>query len=181
MSKTIFLSNARGDDEPFIARLHGDLTALSFGSPQPSTSQRIENPPAATRVSRLFWIMGTPGVGKGAFAAKLTRTRGDTVNAAQFCEWDEPVCRNSPRVGRSLAFQLATRLPDYREPPLTLPKIAELERQDAAELFDYLLATPLRSVINGDGEQYLIVIDPLDDVWERPVAEALNVVGSRCL
>ena len=35
---------------------------------------------------RLFWIMGAPGVGKSAFAAQLTHTRGDTVIAAQFCE-----------------------------------------------------------------------------------------------
>src|ERR1039458_8968855 len=40
--------------------------------------------------SRLFWIMGDPGVGKSAFAAQLTHTRGDTVIAAQFCEWDKP-------------------------------------------------------------------------------------------
>jgi hypothetical protein len=39
-----------------------------------------------TRPSRLFWIMGAPGVGKSAFAAQLTHTRGDTVIAAQFCE-----------------------------------------------------------------------------------------------
>jgi hypothetical protein len=30
MSKSIFLSYARGDDEPFVARLHRDLTAREF-------------------------------------------------------------------------------------------------------------------------------------------------------
>jgi len=30
MSKSIFLSYARGDDEPFVARLHADLTARGF-------------------------------------------------------------------------------------------------------------------------------------------------------
>jgi len=74
--------------------------------------------------SRLFWIKGAPGVGKSAFAAQLTHTRGDTVIAAQFCEWDKPDHRNAPRVVRSLAFQLATRLPDYRKLLLTLPEIA---------------------------------------------------------
>ena len=78
-------------------------------------------------------------------------TRGDTVIAAQFCEWDKPDHRNAPRVVRSLAFQLATRLPDYRKLLLTLPEIAELDRkQTAAELFDYLLANPLRSVKGWD-------------------------------
>ena len=113
--------------------------------------------------SRLFWIMGAPGVGKSAFAAQLTHTRGDTVIAAQFCEWDKADHRDARRVVRSLAFQLATRLPDYRKLLLTLPEIAELDRKDAAELFDYLLANPLRSVINGGRQRYLIVIDALDE------------------
>jgi hypothetical protein len=126
--------------------------------------------------SRLFWIMGAPGVGKSAFAAQLTHTRGDTVIAAQFCEWDKPDHRNAPQVVRSLAFQLATRLPDYRKLLLTLPEIAELDRKDAAELFDYLLANPLRSVINGGRERYLIVIDALDEAGEagrNPLVEML--------
>ena len=131
---------------------------------------------APSAPSRLFWIMGVPGVGKSAFAAQLTHTRGDTVIAAQFCEWDKPDHRNAPRVVRSLAFQLATRLPDYRKLLLTLPEIAELDRKDAAELFDYLLANPLRSVIHGGRERYLIVIDALDEAGEagrNPLVEML--------
>ncbi len=126
--------------------------------------------------SRLFWIMGAPGVGKSAFAAQLTHTRSDTVIAAQFVEWDKPDHRNAPRVVRSLAFQLATRLPDYRKLLLTLPEIAELDRKDATELFDYLLVNPLRSVIHGGRERYLIVIDALDeagDAGRNPLVEML--------
>ncbi|MCX6901212.1 MAG: TIR domain-containing protein [Verrucomicrobia bacterium] len=128
------------------------------------------------RDSRLFWILGAPGVGKSAFAAQLTHTRGDTVIAAQFCEWDKPDHRNAARVVRSLAFQLATRLPDYRKLLLTLPEIAELDRKDAAELADYLLANPLRSVIRGGRERYLIVIDALDEAsraGRNPLVEML--------
>lgn len=126
--------------------------------------------------SRMFWMMGVPGVGKSAFAAQLTHLRGDVVIAAQFCEWDKPDHRNAPRVVRSLAFQLAARLPDYRKILLTLPEIADLDGKDAAELFDYLLANPLRSVINGGRERYLIVIDALDEAGEagrNPLVEML--------
>ncbi|HRI16693.1 MAG TPA: hypothetical protein PLX89_27180, partial [Verrucomicrobiota bacterium] len=87
----------------------------------------------------------------------------DAVIAAQFVEWDKPDHRDARRVVRSLAFQLATRLPDYRKLLLTLPEIAELDRKDPAELFDYLLANPLRSVIGGGRERQLIVIDALDE------------------
>jgi len=126
--------------------------------------------------SRLFWITGDPGVGKSAFAAQLTHTRPDAVIAAQFVEWDKPDHRDARRVVRSLAFQLATRLPDYRKLLLTLPEIAELDRKDPAELFDYLLANPLRSVIGGGRERQLIVIDALDEAGEagrNPLVEML--------
>ena len=118
------------------------------------------------RSSRLFWITGDPGVGKSAFAANLTHFGRDKVLAAQFVEWDKPDHRNAQRVVRSLAFQLATRLPDYRKLLLTLPEIAELDRKDPAELFDYLLANPLCSVIHGGRERHLIIIDALDEAGE---------------
>ncbi len=126
--------------------------------------------------SRLFWIQGAPGVGKSAFAAQLTHTRGDTVLAAQFCEWDKPDHRSAQRVVRSIAFQLATRLPDYRKLLLTLPELDLLDRKDAAELFDYLLANPLRSAIDGGRDRQLIVIDALDEACEggrNPLVEML--------
>ncbi len=128
------------------------------------------------RDSRLFWITGDPGVGKSAFAAQLAHTRADAVIAAQFVEWDKPDHRDARRVVRSLAFQLATRLPDYRKLVLALPEIAELDRKDPAELFDYLLANPLRSVIGGGRERQLIVIDALDEAGEaghNPLVEML--------
>jgi len=66
-------------------------------------------------------------------------------------QWQTPQYNRRPRkapwVVRSLAFQLATRLPDYRKLLLTLPEIAELDRKDAVELFNPL-ANPLRDVIS---------------------------------
>lgn len=126
--------------------------------------------------SRLFWILGSPGVGKSAFAAQLTFTRSDTVVAAQFCQWDKTDHRNARRVVRSLAFQLATRFPDYRKLLLSLPEISELDDKNADDLFDYLLANPLRSVIHGGRDRYLIVIDALDEAGDstsNPLVEML--------
>jgi len=127
-------------------------------------------------LSRLFWIMGDPGVGKSAFAAQLTHKHGDSVIAAQFCEWDKPDHRDARRVVCSIAFQLATRLPDYRKLLLTLPEIKELDRKDASELFEYLLSNPLKSVINGGREKLLIVVDALDEAGEsgrNPLVDTL--------
>ncbi|MCX6875105.1 MAG: TIR domain-containing protein [Verrucomicrobia bacterium] len=120
---------------------------------------------AADRSSRIFWMMGVPGFGKSFFAAHLAHFYGrGTVIGVHFCAYDKPDHRSAPRIIRTLAFQLATRLPDYRKLLLTLPEIAELDRkQTAAELFDYLLANPLKLSITGGRERLLIVIDALDE------------------
>jgi hypothetical protein len=131
---------------------------------------------ADDRTSRLFWIVGDPGVGKSAFAAHLTHFGRDKVVAAQFVEWDKLDHRNAHHVVRSLAFQLATRLPDYRRLLLTLPEIADLDGKKPNELFDYLLANPLRSVIGGGRERYLLLVDALDEAGEgerNPLVEML--------
>ncbi|MGA2988153.1 MAG: TIR domain-containing protein, partial [Terriglobia bacterium] len=56
------------------------------------------------RTSRLFWIMGAPGVGKSAFAAHFAHYGRDKVIAVQFIEYDKPDHRNPQRVVRTLAF-----------------------------------------------------------------------------
>jgi hypothetical protein len=125
--------------------------------------EAIEQWRNADRASRLFWIMGAPGVGKSAFAAHLAHYGRDKVIAVQFCEYDKPDHRSAHRIVRTLAFQIATRLPDYRKLLLTLPEITKLNRKNPADLFDYLLADPLRHAIDGGRERYLIVIDALDE------------------
>jgi hypothetical protein len=115
------------------------------------------------RSSRLFCILGAPGVGKSAFAAHLAHYGRDKVVAVQFCEYEKPDHRDPGRIVKTLAFQLATRLPDYRKLLLALPEIKRLEGKSAPELFDYLLTEPLHHVIEGGRERYLIVIDALDE------------------
>ena len=118
------------------------------------------------RTSRLLCILGAPGVGKSAFAAHLAHFGRDKVIAVQFCEYDKPDHRDPARIVKTLAFHLAARLPDYRKLLLTLPEIGQLDRKTAPELFEYLLAEPLRHVIDGGRERYIIVIDALDEASE---------------
>lgn len=129
------------------------------------------------RTSRLFWIMGAPGTGKSAFAAHLAHYGRDKVIAAQFCEYDKPDHRNAIRIVRTLAFQIATRLPDYRKILLTLPEINELDKKNPSELFDYLLATPMRHIIDGGRMRYLIVIDALDEASDSGRNELVEMLA----
>jgi WD40 repeat protein len=134
------------------------------------------------RSSRLFWIMGNPGVGKSAFSAHLSHFGKDKIIAAHFCEYDKADHRDAKRVICSLAFQLATRLPDYRKILLTLPEINTLESKGAFELFEYLFANPLKLVIEGGRERYLVLIDALDEAKEgdrNPLVELLALNAAR--
>ncbi|MFA4876448.1 MAG: TIR domain-containing protein [Methanoregula sp.] len=127
--------------------------------------------------SRIFWIMGLPGTGKSAIVAHLAHYGKDKVIAAQFCEYNKPAYRDPARIVRTLAFQIATRLPDYRKLLLIQPEIADLDKKNASELFDYLLASPLRLVINGDRQRYLIAIDALDEAGDSGRNELVEMLA----
>jgi hypothetical protein len=120
--------------------------------------------------SRLFWIAGAPGTGKSAFSAWLAHQGRVNVIALNLCRYNIDERRDPARVFRTVAFQIASRLPDYRR--LLLDRLlthdakgTELERQSAAALFDFLLAEPLRFGVDGGRrhERYLVVIDALDE------------------
>lgn len=134
----------------------------------------LDNP---DRQSRLYWITGEPGAGKSAFAAHLSHYGRGKVAASQFIQWDKPDHRDPGRVVRSIAFQLAARLPDYRKLLLTLPEIKKLDGKNASELFDYLLATPLNQTIGGGRENYLVVLDALDEAGEGRVNKLAEMLA----
>lgn len=130
-----------------------------------------------TDKSRLLWITGKPGFGKSAFAAHLVHNQASVVIAAHFVEWNKRDHRDARNVIRSLAFQLATRLPDYRTLLLDLPEIAALDAKDPDELFDYLIANNLRHAIKGGRARYLVVIDGLDEAGISGRNELVNVLA----
>ena len=130
------------------------------------------------RQSRVFWLSGGPGVGKSAVAAWLAHSNRAQVIAAQFCRYNSPEQREPTRVIRSIAFQLATRLPDYRRHLMYQPEIADLDRKNPAELFDYLLANPLRYAINGNRSRHLIVLDALDESLKECKSELTELIAA---
>jgi len=113
--------------------------------------------------SRVFVLLAEAGVGKSAFAAYLTHNRGDVVVASHFCRWNMPLHSSADIAVKSIAFQMATKLPDYRKFLLKLPEIKNLGERNPAELFDYLIASPLSITIHGGRERYVIMIDAVDE------------------
>lgn len=119
---------------------------------------------------RLFWISGVPGTGKSAFAAWLAHFGKANVIGINLCRFNIDERRDPQRIISTLAFQIATRLPDYRR--LLLNVLArpdfmpvEMAAKSTPALFNALLVEPLRSGIDGgrQRDRYLVVIDALDE------------------
>lgn len=127
--------------------------------------------------SQVFWITGSPGVGKSAIAAHLAHYGRDKVIAVQFCEWDKPEFANAGKVIKSLSFQIAARLPDYRRFLLSLPEIADVDSLNSSELFEYLLVNPLNLLIDGGRDRYIVVIDGIDEASKNGRNELAEILA----
>ena len=105
--------------------------------------------------SRMFWLLGGPGVGKSAFIARLAHYFSCTA-AMQFCEWDKKDSSNPKQIIKTIAFQLATKLTDYRKVLISLLNKEDFDSMSPDRLFDYLLIEPLNSLIDGGRERQII-------------------------
>lgn len=159
------------------ARIGGLLKQGFFG--RAWLVQEIEAWRTGNRDSRVFWITGEPGIGKSALSAWLAHHGKASLIAAQFVEYNQPDKKDPRRVIRSIAFQIATRLPDYRKFLLGLPELDELDRKNATELFDYLLANPLRYGIKGGRDRYLVLLDALDEAAEGNDNELVTLLAEQ--
>ena len=139
------------------------------------------------RNSRLFWISGAPGTGKSAFAAWLAHFGRINVIALNLCRYNIDERRDPAQVLRTVAFQIATRLPDYRRLLLDRLKNQDLDAEkldgkSAAALFDLLLAEPLRFSIEGGRrkERCLVIIDALDETIRDGRSTLAEVLAESC-
>jgi tetratricopeptide (TPR) repeat protein len=114
--------------------------------------------------SKVLRIEGGPGMGKSAIAARLAHSSKNTVIAMHLCRHNQGETRDPRRMVLSLAYQLATRLPDYRARLLRSPILDEVEKHDAPSLWSELIAEPLHGQI--ERQRLAIVIDGLDEATE---------------
>ncbi len=117
---------------------------------------------------RVLFVTAPPGAGKSAFAAQLAHRRADVVAAIHFCRWNVEERCDAGHVLQTLAFQLASRLPDYRRLLSDRLACAEpdiLAKKGPAALFDWLIVEPLRFAIDGGrrADRLLAIIDGLDE------------------
>ncbi len=128
--------------------------------------------------SRAFVVFGGPGVGKSRFAVEQFHTN-PSVLCCLLCEWSGGESDAVQVLIRTLAFRLATRLPDYRRLLVTMlagDAPIELFRLNDDACFDALITYPMSQLIDGGRDPRLIIIDGIDELDQgsvNPLAELL--------
>lgn len=128
--------------------------------------------------SRMFWLKASPGVGKSAFAASLAHRASSAVVGFFMCDFQG---RKDPEESareaiRTLAFQMASRLPDYRVKLLHQQRVdtQKIESKTADELFEFLITEPLnRAGKIPESTRLCLVIDGLDEAGRNSGGNAL--------
>ena len=123
--------------------------------------------------SKVFRIEGGPGMGKTAVASFLAHATKSSVLGVHFCKSGSKATQDPARLVLSLAYQMATRLPDYRARLLRVPSIknpALMQGENAGSLWDLLISEPLWGAGKAgliDRQRLAIVIDGLDEATEN--------------
>lgn len=95
-----------------------------------------------------------------------------------FFEHGNSYFNSADAIVRELIFQLACRLPEYRSLLLyRLNSLSNAQSLNTQELFEQLLAYPLRSGVKGDYETLCIVIDGLDECDEESRQTAARLLS----
>jgi WD40 repeat protein len=119
---------------------------------------------------RVLWLCAPPGWGKSALTARLAHAGGARVLAVHFCRYNERLTRDAREVIRSMAYQMATQLSDYRNALLGLLKVRggqPLADYSISDLFHALIKEPVLGASLDGGRihegRLLIVMDALDE------------------
>jgi hypothetical protein len=172
-------------------QLRGGVDALDFwaivnekrGQYLPGTREcvfeavmRWRTDPEATK---LFWLVGRRRTGKTVAAAELLMRLLDKENAAawHFCKYTEPG-RSAPAVLlRSLAGMLCASVEGFED---ALKGSAGVETDKVDELFEALVAKPLRSVEapRGADDALILIIDALDELPRDALRPVLSLLAT---
>ena len=118
------------------------------------------------------------GTGKTVLTAELLHRDFDRAVAWHFCRHDNAEQSKPCALLRSLAAMLCTRLPGFEAALGDVPA-AMRESTDPKEVFDALLAAPLRELeAPADGKPRLIIIDALDEIPKADQPRLLNVIAN---
>jgi hypothetical protein len=125
----------------------------------------------------IFWLKGGVGTGKTTIALWLAASRAE-FGAWHFCKFGHVVKSDARRCVMSLAYQLSTQLPQYRD-RLDCLKIETIvgSAAGAGELFDQLVLQPTRAT-SDPGRTVVAVVDALDEATVDGRNELVDLISS---
>lgn len=130
-----------------------------------------------------FLLYGEPGCGKSSFMVNYHHFNHEAA-AIAFCDWKRKSRDRVSEIIRSIAAQLATKIPAYRSSLVwhLENRIGSIFQLDDASLFENLIVNPMYGLIHDPKEVYLILIDSINVLNENgsnPLAEILAEEGQR--
>ncbi|MBQ8884803.1 MAG: TIR domain-containing protein [Clostridia bacterium] len=108
-----------------------------------------------------FWVNAAPGSGKTAFSSMLLWRYPEYVAAAHFCKFNNSDRSNPKYIVTSIAYQLASALPDYKHKLAGLMGLESIFEKNATRIFEYLLIESTADI--RPSHPVVIVIDALDE------------------
>ena len=121
----------------------------------------------------ILWIHSRPGIGKTAFTSMLVWRYPEYVKAIHFCKFNNSDRVNPKSIISSIAYQLASSIPAYKEKLLNLIDLESIFEKSAARIFEYLLVDPMQDIQKR--EPVVILIDALDEASWRGDNELCKV------
>ena len=133
------------------------------------------------RKSRVFWLCARPGMGKSVAMAHLCKKFEENVAAMHFCQHDRKKTGLVKNILFSLAYQLAAKLPWYREQLENVVDYVKGENR-IDEIWSVLFADPLEASsekVQNKGKKFVLMIDALDEADLRGTESILCVLSEK--
>jgi len=132
--------------------------------------------------NRVMLISGNAGMGKSVIAAVICKRMQEAgrLSGSHFCQHDKARYRNPKVMLQSLACQLSSSLPEYKDALVkTLSRNlgVKLNNMEVKDLFD-LLFDEVLSKLDDPGRNILLVVDGLDESEYQGRNELLDVISN---
>lgn len=140
--------------------------------------QIVQNWQARTPPQSVLVLQGGPGFGKTALAVQLLESWQGGFYGHFFCRHDQTNKRDPRMLVKTLAYQLAERLPTFADHLLDKQDSINIDNK-ADALADELLCQPLRAIAKPAtplNSRVLLLIDALDEADAPQGNDALRVV-----
>src|SRR5450432_2153729 len=134
---------------------------------------RRDTPPNGSNAENIYWLYGSPGLGKTSFANSLCERLHRTKNlgGSFFCKRDDPILRQPKRVLPTLISKLAEMWSPYRK--LVAQALQDDPQLNPDSAGGEILLKLLKSLQKRPPSTFVLVIDALDECGESDTRKPL--------